>query len=134
MTQNHLAMHREHVQWQRDLAAWREDVERWVSELNNAQTLAQVGLRKHLGALEQHAGALELSQQKVKAHEQSIASQERSGQPAKTALERPLCEAHERQGDELTGLASDHEELKRQQHTVVAHLVALIRALEIQTG
>ena len=130
-TATHAAMHRDHRQWTSELKSWGEDLEQWMSELKSAHTLAEIGLQKHLALLESHIEAVRQAKQQIAAYEHAVADNEQSGQAETTVLDASLQEAHRRQAAETESIRDAHHQLRRHHHTIITHLAALNRALDI---
>jgi hypothetical protein len=121
-------LHRQHRAWQDDQVTWRMDIDAWRRELRTAQAAlaeAQDVLRGSLEALEIHADAVWESEQRARAHELTLCQEAVSGNPRKTdkqwaAVHRKQAALHER-------LADAHGRISRQQRTVVAEAMKLLK-------
>lgn len=131
-TNTHLAMHQDHRLWQSNLECARADIEEWKSEFDMARTLTEIGLRKHLKALEQCEDAFNEIEEEITAHEHFLAERERTGHHDPSPSEQPMTKTHCQQIANVQKMCSEHETFKRRHHAIIAHLAALNSVLDIQ--
>jgi len=130
----HASIHHDHRQWNSEMTSWRDDLRQWSSEVKAAQTLAQIGLQKHLALLESHGDAIQLGEQEVALHEHTLAEHQQAGDTATTPLDAPLLKAHHQRAAATEQLRQVHDQLKHRHHEIVTKLAALNRSLDIQSG
>jgi hypothetical protein len=131
---SHVEMHVDHKTWRSEHATWHDDVRVWERETETAVgdlEQAKAVLRKQAELLRTHAAAIHLYEQKFSVHEHALAEYE-GGNPA-DALLMNLESAHDKEQVKQDELRSTHEQIKKHQHTLMAHCNLLLKSLAAKT-
>ena len=123
-------MHVDHKAWRSEHATWHDDIRVWEKEAETAIAdieKAKAAITRQIEVLRTHAGAIRLYEQRIAAHERALAEFE-GGDPA-DALRMNLESAHDAEQVKQDELYVSHEQIKKQQHTLMAHCNLLLKAL-----
>jgi len=123
-------MHVDHKTWRNEHATWHDDVRAWEKEAEIAVAdldRAKGAIARQAELLRTHAAAIRLYEQRFAVHEHALAEFE-GGLPAE-ALRMELDSAHEAEQAKQDELRLTHEQIKKQQHTLMAHCNLLLKTL-----
>jgi hypothetical protein len=126
---SHCEMHREHTRWRADDDLWRDELAMWERAIDHAvKEIPQIekALRSHAESLRQHAASIRLYEQEFTTHEHALAEYER-GETPQALIE--LAQTHRGECDHHGERRKKHEELKTQQHALMAKWNLLFTAL-----
>ncbi len=124
-------MHSDHRQWASEHSMWSDDLELWCSQYESA--LAEVKkledmMRQHGEGLDAHSQIISRIQHSLEDHERSMAAYQRDGSGAEG--QEGMCANHAQQADRHNHQREAHERIKRNHHTMMAHLTMLKAAIE----
>lgn len=124
-------MHVEHRQWESEHSMWSDDIEHWRGQYESAQsqmkTLEEL-VRRHGEQLDAHTQAIRRIQHSFEDHERSMAAYQRDGSDAEG--QEAMCANHVQQAERQSQQREAHELLKKQHHTIMAHLMMVKAAFE----
>ncbi len=124
---DHKALRSEHATWHDDIRAWEKEAATAIADIEKAKA----AIVRQIDALRTHAAAIRLYEQRVVAHEHALAEFE-GGEPI-DALRMNLESAHDAEQVKQDELYVMHEQIKKHQHTLMAHCNLLLRALAATT-
>jgi hypothetical protein len=125
-------MHSEHREWLSETSMWQDDLTLWQGDIDQALSglkRLEDALREHRNVLQGRLDAIAAEQQAVNQHEHALAEFERGG-PGDDLLR--MVKPHQENADKHSLQRQTHEQLKRRQHTVMAHWSLLLKALMIR--
>jgi hypothetical protein len=123
-------MHVDHKTWRSEHATWHDDIRAWEEEAETALEdieKAKAVIARQTDILRTHAAAIRLYEQRIAAHEHALA-EFAGGNPA-DALRMNLESAHDAEQAKQNELWLTHEQIKKQQHTLMAHCNLLLKTL-----
>lgn len=126
---SHIDMHREHIGWRKEDAFWRDELAIWEREIHQAiKELPRLekALRDHAERLRKHAASIRLYEQDFAKHEHALIEYEQ-GEAPEVLIE--MAGAHRHEFDKHIEQRKVHEEVKRQQHALMAKWSLLLTAL-----
>lgn len=126
---SHIDMHREHTGWRKEDAFWRDELAIWEREIHQAikdVPRLEQALRNHAEILRKHAASIRLYEQDFAKHEHALVEYEQ-GEASEVLIE--LAGAHRLESGRHVELRKVHEEVKEQQHALMAKWSLLLTAL-----
>jgi hypothetical protein len=127
----HLEMHRDHQQWLGDISMWRDDVALWKDHTQKTLvelTQFEAALRQLLRSIQDHEAGLNQHVGKINIHQHSVSEFERTGEGDTVQL-LTLAKAHKAESAGHDQQRRAHEQLKKDNHTVMVHWNRVLQAM-----
>ena len=117
---SHAKMHRDHTAWRKEDDLWRDELAVWEQDVSQALKelpLVEKALRAQAKKLKQHAAAIRLYEREYLGHEHNVTEYERRQIPLKLVKR---ARAHGQEAEQHLTRRKAHEELKKQQRSLLA--------------
>jgi hypothetical protein len=126
---SHIEMHRDHVSWRNEDNLWRDELAIWEREINQAiqdSPRLEKALQAHKEKLQKYAASIRLHEQDFASHEHVLAKYERGETPDELVAQ---AQEHGRESERHNMQRCAHEEIKKEQHELLARWKLLFSAV-----